>query len=176
MSDIIRRTYLSGSIKIGVELLTDDDGLDYYGCDVYTDWLKYPVAVHPPGVPDKALDNEDALADAARSALSFASADRDDVLGIADKAEIETVGTGCTVDRWKVEVVPHMAIFANHEGRSDEFWDRVEAAVREAYPEAELWLELDDYSGDPEITVEPAEAINELDVAKIIRDELEREA
>jgi len=167
MEDIIRRTYWSGAIKVVVELLQDEDGQDYYGCDVYTNLAKWPCAVYVPKVMERAVDDEEALADAARSALSFASDVKGDVMGIADAAEIETIGKGCTVDRWKLTVVPTLSIFANHLELSSEAWDAVEFAVREAFPHSDLWLELDDISGDAEITIEPAGAIDEAEVRRV---------
>jgi len=172
VEDVVKRTYLSGSIKIVVELMEDEDGREYYGCDVYTDLIKYPCAVHPPALCPGSLDDEEALADAARAALSFASAVGNDVMGIADAAEIETVGKGCTIDRWRLTVVPSLNVFANHEGRGDDVWDAVEKKLRSAFPSADLWLELDDVSGDPEITIEPAGAIDEAQVRNILKEGL----
>ena len=170
MEDLVRRTYWSGSIKVEVELLADEDGRDYYGCVVHTDEIKYPCTVNPPALLDRALDGEGALEDAARAALSSASAEGNDVMGIADAAEIETIGKGCTVDRWKLKVVPALSIFANHEGRDDSYWDSIEFKLREAFPGVDLWLELDDYSGDPEINIEPVDSIEEAEVRRILRE------
>ena len=79
------------------------------------------------------------------------------------------------MDRWKVEVVPHITITARDHGLDDDAWDRIEAQVRKAFPLADIWLELDTSWEDTEVNVEPPSAVNELDVLKAFEEAVKQE-